>query len=117
MNTNFRFALRPLVLLLGAGSALGAACSSPASAAGAPQMTVSYQDLNLAKQSDVHILYRRLKAAASDVCGNVPDAELARHAAFERCYYAALQDAVMKIDVPQLQAMYQNETASEAKRG
>jgi UrcA family protein len=113
MNTNFRFALRPLVLLLGAGSLLGAACSSPASAA--PEMTVSYQDLNLANQADVRVLYRRLKHAASDVCGNVPAAELARHLAFERCYNAALQDAVTKIDVPQLQAMYQSDTAAQSR--
>ena len=114
MNTNFRSALRPLVLLLGAGSALGAACTStPASAA--PEMTVSYQDLNLANQSDVRVLYRRLKHAANEVCGNVPDAELARHLAFERCYNAALEHAVIQIDLPQLQAMYQSDTAAQTK--
>jgi UrcA family protein len=117
MNTNFRSALRPLVLLLGAGSALGAACSNPASAANAPEMTVTYQDLNLANQADVRVLYRRLKTAASDVCGNVPQIELERHLAFERCYNAALKDAVMKIDVPQLQAMYQSDTAAQTTRG
>jgi UrcA family protein len=108
MNTNFRFALRPLVLLLCAGSAL---------AANAPDMIVTYQDLNLANQADVRVLYGRLKAAAGDVCGNVPAQELQRHRAFERCYRAALEDAVMKIDVPQLQAMYQSDTAAQTKRG
>lgn len=80
-------------------------------------MTVSYQDLNLANTADVRVLYRRLKAAANDVCGNVPALELQRHLAYERCYNAALQDAVMKIDVPQLQAMYQSDTAASTKRG
>lgn len=116
MITNFRSAFRPLVLVLCAGSALGAACSQPASAA-TPQVTVSYQDLNLANTADVRVLYRRLKAAANDVCGNVPAQELQRHLAYERCYNAALQDAVMKIDVPQLQAMYQGDTAASTKRG
>jgi UrcA family protein len=117
MIMNFRSAFRPLVLVLGAGSALGAACPGPASAA-TPQVTVSYQDLNLATTADVRVLYRRLKAAANDVCGNVPAAqELQRHLAYERCYNAALQDAVMKIDVPQLQAMYQGDTAASTKRG
>jgi UrcA family protein len=113
MNTNFQSALRPLVLLLGAGSLLGAACSSPASAA--PEMTVSYQDLNLANQADVRVLYRRLKAAANDVCGNVPAQQLQRHLAFERCYNAALESAVTQIDLPQLQAMYQSDTAGQTR--
>jgi UrcA family protein len=118
MNKNFRTAFRPLVLVLCAGSALGAACSSgPASAANGSEMAVSYQDLNLANQADVHVLYRRLKHAASEVCGNVPEQELARHLAFERCYNAALERAVTQIDLPQLQAMYQSETAAPTKRG
>jgi UrcA family protein len=111
MNMNFRTAFRPLVLVLCAGSALGVACSDPASAADSAGMSVSYQDLNLANQADVRVLYRRLKHAASDVCGNVPEQELARHLAFERCYNAALERAVTQIDLPQLQAMYQSETA------
>jgi UrcA family protein len=117
MNMNFKTAFRPLVLVLCAGSALGAVCSDPASAANSDGMTVSYQDLNLANQADVRLLYRRLKAAASGVCGNVPAQELARHLAFERCYNAALERAVTQIDVPQLQAMYQSETATPTKRG
>ena len=64
MNMNFRTAFRPLVLVLCAGSALGAACSSgPASAANGSEMTVSYQDLNLANQADVRVL--RLRPAMS----------------------------------------------------
>ena len=117
MNTNFRLALRPLVLVLGAGSALGAACSGPVSAANAPEMTVTYQDLNLANQADVRTLYRRLKHAASDVCGPVSQQELARHLAFERCYNASLERAVTQLNVPQLQAMYQSDTATQTKRG
>jgi UrcA family protein len=117
MNMNFRTAFRPLVLVLCAGSALGAACSAPASAANAPDMTVTYQDLNLANQADVRILYRRLKAAASDVCGPVSAQDLSRHLNYERCYNAALEHAVMQINVPQLQAMYQSETATQPNHG
>jgi UrcA family protein len=117
MNKNFRTAFRPLVLVLCAGSALGAACTAPASAANAPEVTVSYQDLNLANTADVRVLYRRLKAAASDVCGNVPAQELARHLAFESCYNAALQSAVAHVNLPQLQAMYQSDTAVQTTRG
>jgi hypothetical protein len=47
----------------------------------------------------------------------VPSQELARHLAFERCYNAALEHAVTQIDLPQLQAMYQSETAAPTKRG
>jgi UrcA family protein len=118
MNTNLLTAFRPLVLVLCAGSALGAACTAaPASAANGSELAVSYQDLNLSNTADVRVLYRRLKAAARDVCGNVPAQELARHLAFERCYNAALQSAVTQVDLPQLQAMYQSETGADSNRG
>jgi UrcA family protein len=117
MNTNLLTAFRPLVLVLCAGSALGAACPAPASAANGSELAVSYQDLNLSNTADVRVLYRRLKHAATNVCGDVPQQELARHQAFERCYRDALSRAVMQVNLPQLQAMYQSETGADSNRG
>jgi UrcA family protein len=118
MNTNLLTAFRPLVLVLCAGSALGAACTAaPASAASGSELAVSYQDLNLSNTADVRVLYRRLKGAARGVCGDVSQQELARHQAFERCYRDALSRAVMQVNLPQLQAMYQSETGTDSNRG
>lgn len=108
MNTNFRSALYPLVLLLSMGSAM---------ADNTPAISVSYQDLNLTNASDVRVLYGRLKHAARDVCGDVPAQQLERHLAFEHCYRLSLERAVMQIDVPQLMAMYQSDTAAPTDRG
>jgi UrcA family protein len=113
-----KFALRPLVLLLGAGSALGIGGIGSGSALAAQEIAVSYRDLDLSSAADTRVLYRRLQRAAGDVCGvTVADAELARHLAAQRCYAAALEHAVMQIDSPQLLATYRNDPASQIKHG
>ena len=43
--------------------------------------------------------------------------QLQRHLAFEHCYRLSLERAVMQIDVPQLMAMYQSDTAAPTDRG
>ena len=101
-----------LVLLLGVGSAM--ALSNPGTAGAAEEsQTVSYQDLDLTRPADVRVLYHRLQRAASDVCDPVPAMELARHRAFEQCYRAALDQAVMQINAPQLLVLHQAESAAK----
>jgi UrcA family protein len=113
-----KLALRPLVLLLGAGSALGVGGSGTVSAASATEITVSYRDLDLSSAPQVRVLYRRLQLAATDACGGaIPGAELSRHLAAQRCYAAALEHAVMQVDAPQLLAMYRSDPALQLKRG
>jgi len=97
---------RALVLLLGAGSALGLAHVDSASAADVPQMKVSYADLDLSRPEDVRVLYRRLRYAASEVCQPAPLVELSAHAAWEQCYRAALERAVVQVNAPQLLALH-----------
>jgi UrcA family protein len=103
---------RSLVLLLSAGSVLGVGVAGTAHAAGTSSMSVSYQDLNPSNPADARVLYARLQRAASAVCHPVPAMDLARHAAFERCYDAALSDAVNQVNAPQVLALYRAETGS-----
>ena len=95
-----------LVLLLGAGSALGLLHVDSASAADVPQIKVAYGDLDLSRPDDVRVLYRRLRYAASEVCQPVPLVELAGHAAWEQCFHAALERAVIQVNAPQLLALH-----------
>lgn len=104
---------RAMVLVLGVGSALGLASPTPANSHDWSEIAVSYKDLDLARASDVRVLYQRLKRASSSVCGEAPAAkELSRHLAWERCYEAALDAAVTQVNAPQLLALHRSESGA-----
>jgi len=108
-NRSFPKLTRTLVLVLGVGSALALANPPPACSHEPSQIAVSYRDLNLSQPADVRALYQRLQRASSSVCGEVPRRELSRHLAWQRCYDAALEDAVVQINAPQLLALHRSE--------
>jgi UrcA family protein len=112
MNT-----FRRMVLILSAGSAFALAGMGTATAADAPQISVSYKDLDLSRAADAKVLYRRLQTAASDVCQPVPAKELSRARAWKQCYDAALERAVTQINAPQLVALYHADVSTVAGRG
>jgi UrcA family protein len=115
MNTSINRSLisfgRGLVLVLAAGSALGAGGAGIAHAADAPSVAVTYQDLDLARPADARVLYTRLEHASRAVCADYNTIELTRRAAYERCYSKALSDAVRQVNAPQVLALYQAATA------
>jgi len=89
--------------LLGLGATMG---TGAAQAADPSTETVSYGDLNLSLATDVQTLYSRLERASARVCGEAPSPfELPRHLAWSRCYYRALDSAVLKINSSKLQAL------------
>jgi UrcA family protein len=105
---------RALVLLLGAGSALGLGHIEPAKAGDAPTEVVSYRDLDMSQPQDVQRLYSRLKKAAADVCHPEPSiGELVRHAVWQQCYSQALEGAVAKVNAPQLLALHRHATGTQ----
>jgi UrcA family protein len=64
--------------------------------------TVRYSDLDLKNQEAAVTLYRRLRSAAADVCG---DPEVDRYGAvpdYRRCFDDAMGDAVASVDQPVL---------------
>ncbi len=107
MNTTlnrFNVVTLTITALLGCGAAMAA---SNANAATGRDVTVSYQDLNLARAADVRTLYKRIENAAASACLEAPaTADLARHLAWERCYSAAVDSAVMQVHSPELLALY-----------
>jgi UrcA family protein len=108
---------RTLVLLLSAGSALGLATTGTATAGDAPQVTVSYHDLDLARPADARVLYARLRRAAETVCQPAPQLELSRPPAYAQCYRAALEQAVNQINAPQVLALYRADAAVSSSHG
>jgi UrcA family protein len=66
-------------------------------------ITVTFRDLDLTRQADASVLYERIRAASSRVCGGQPDIRvLAQLAAFDRCRATAVRQALVEINMPAL---------------
>jgi len=67
---------------------------------------VTYRDLDLSQTSDAQRLYARLKYASRKVCNSyaVPDLKMQR--LHDKCYDAALNGAVEKVNDPKLTALH-----------
>jgi UrcA family protein len=92
------------------------ACLVASSASAEPKaktQTVNFADLDLSKPAGAQTLYKRIKAAARNVCGPVDHYTFAGPAkAFRQCYEKAIADAVAQIDRPSLTALHREETRS-----
>jgi len=64
----------------------------------APQVTVSLQDLDLAKVNDARAAYGRLRTAARAVCEGVASRDLRTTRQHEECFQTALWNAVASVD-------------------
>jgi UrcA family protein len=96
----------PLCIMFTAGLALtpiAGMCADPA-----PQVRVSYADLNLSNPQGITMLYARLQRAAAEVCGTEPPyRELSRHPAWSGCVRTALDDAVAQVHSMGLAALHE----------
>ena len=101
-----------LTVLVGVGAA--AAEPQNSELAGHPygtvmeKRTVRYSDLDLTVQSDVMRLYRRIERAAAAVCGGLMPPLALRSPRYGSCRGKALADAVHRVNVPQLTAVYES---------
>jgi UrcA family protein len=66
--------------------------------------TVKYADLNLNTQAGVAVLYKRIRNAAEQVCGDVGARELAQAAAAKACVDQAIVATVHAVNNPMLTA-------------
>jgi UrcA family protein len=72
-----------------------------------PTREVSFAGLNLTRHADVELLYRRIAAAASQVCDTVPGpVDLGTKVRVKRCTSEAIARAVADVDVPALTQYY-----------
>ncbi len=73
---------------------------------GYPAVAVSYGDLNLSTSEGVLTLYRRIAAAANQVCGGNPDPRDRHAVVWSRvCRQAAMARAVQAVGNPRLAAL------------
>ena len=68
-------------------------------------VTVSYRDLDLPTPRGAKVLYRRIRAAAREVCG-YRGADLLEQSLWKDCYHHAIADAVGKVNNPRVTAMH-----------
>jgi UrcA family protein len=106
-----------LVLVLACGAALGLEHATCASADDAPQVTVSFHDLDLSRPEDTRELYRRLQHAARRVCPEAPTMDLMSQSLSKHCLDAALERAVEQVHVPQLLALHRAKSGAVPARG
>jgi UrcA family protein len=94
--------------------AIGGFASLPGYSSELKSVKVLISDLNLSRPADAQVLYRRLRIAASAVCGEVDHRDLTRVSVWNQCYRHALQGAVDSLDAPVLLAVHRQMTNQEA---
>ncbi len=87
---------------LAAFAGAAGAADRPSSTGDAPSMTVRYADLDLQSPEGVSTLYRRLAAAANQVCPTRYTRDLHAQQLSQQCQHAAIERAVRTIDSPML---------------
>jgi UrcA family protein len=75
------------------------------------KMHVNYADLNINTPAGATVLYRRIRNAATAVCGVANERDLAIAARAQACVFQAVSEAVAAVDNPHLTSVY------EAKMG
>jgi UrcA family protein len=98
--------------LAGAATAGAPAERVTATGDGALSKVVRYADLDLATEEGVTVLYRRLRAAAEDVCRPLKSPALASRRPWRECYDKALGDAVAGIGNERLATRYRGPAAA-----
>ena len=100
---------RSMVALAFAGLVSGLALPAQADDAfpSEPSIKVKFRDLDLSKPEGAAALYQRIERSARLVCKDSSSPyDAGRVATFDRCYKAAIQDAVASINQPQLTALH-----------
>jgi UrcA family protein len=79
-----------------------AATAAHADEVNAPARTVRYADLNLNTQAGAAVLYKRIKIAAAQVCGDAGSRQLQEAAAARGCIDRAVEAGVRSVNNVQL---------------
>jgi UrcA family protein len=75
-------------------------------------VTVSYRDLDLSTPHGAKVLYRRIQAAAKEVCG-YRGAGLLEQSVWKGCYHNAIADAVGKVNNPLVTGVHTGRPAAK----
>jgi UrcA family protein len=101
----------PVVMATIAGGGLDPGSAAYAAIGPAPpSVTVPVKDLDLTTHAGVVTLYRRIRAAARSVCGDVNIVYLEQRAESDRCVDRTIGDAVAKVGNANLTDYYLTKT-------
>ena len=78
------------------------------------QKTVSFRDLNVSNPEGAAVLYKRIKSAASEVCGTWDS--LTQRPAVMTCIDEAVSRAVAQVNRPMLTSLHQAKTGKADKQ-
>jgi UrcA family protein len=67
-----------------------------------PQRVVEFADLNVSRPQGITILYRRIEAAAHEVCDSSGERELAQVVRWHLCLDQAIANAIRDLSIPAL---------------
>jgi UrcA family protein len=95
-RNNRNFTLAAVAAICMASVAVGAHADETVN--GVPARTVHYSDLNLNTQAGAAILYKRIRNAAEQVCGDVGSRELAQAMAAKACVNRAIYASVRSMN-------------------
>lgn len=102
--------LSPLITtaIFGALALSCGAISAAADSSDLPQVVVKFGDLNLSTQQGAAALYRRIAAAADEVCESYSphSRDLLAQQRIRGCVQKAIADAVTRVGRPELFAIY-----------
>jgi UrcA family protein len=101
-HRNFTLAAVAAVCL----AAVTAGAHADEAASAVPARTVHYADLNLNTPAGAAVLYKRIRNAAEQVCGDVGSRDLAQAAAARACVGRAIFASVHTVNNPQLTSEY-----------
>jgi UrcA family protein len=106
MNTKIQTTFPAAAFLLcGAMTMGGLQATARAADEGLPKQTVSYADLDISKPAGAKALYSRIVTAARQVCMDGAYKDLGVKRMVDKCTDHAIDNAVRKVDAPELSAL------------
>jgi UrcA family protein len=96
INYTKQIAMASVAAICVASATMGAHADE--AAVNAPTRTVHYSDLNLNTPTGVSVLYRRIRSAAEQVCGDVNSRRLEEAAAAKACVSKAVYVSVHSVN-------------------
>lgn len=102
MSTSIRTKIYTAISCLMSTAALCSTLSATAEAEDVPSKIVKFNDLDITKPDGAKVLYRRIRAAARDVCERSSSTDPIMNMANKECIDTAVDKAVRKINAPML---------------
>ena len=102
MNTSIRTKIYTTISCFMSTAALCSALSTTAEAEDLPSKVVKFYDLNITTPDGAKVLYKRIRAAARDVCEVSTDTDPIMRVAVKVCIDKAVDKAVRDVNAPML---------------